>query len=681
MNKQIFNKRSPILFKHFSRKGYALFACLGREVLIGMLSVATLTYAKADGISTRTYLADDSLSHEEVKLDEVVVTGSRAPLTALQSAKIVEVITREDIDRAEATTINDILKLTTGVDVRQRGSFGVQTDISINGGTFDQITILLNGVNISNPQTGHNAADFPVCIDDIERIEVLEGASARVVGSSAFSGAINIVTRCDDSSNIRVAANAGSFGTWDGNASVAIASGAWRNKVSGGYGQSDGGTQNSDFRKRQMFYQGTFSTLGLKLNWQAGAISKDYGASTFYSAKYNNQYEETRRYIASVGAELKPACKADGWLSTLTLTPTVYAHRNYDHYQLIKGMEGASAGENYHRLDVYGASLGMHFKWAAGTTALGADIRKESILSTAYGDYLAEEEYKNIHGSDRQYSRKGERTNTSLFAEHNILLGGFTLSAGLLAYYNSDINADMGVYPGIDISYRPNSNWKLYASWNEALRVPTYTDLYTSNSVQQGDVSLKPEKTSMFKIGAKYRTHGAELLVSGFYSHGKNMIDWVYETEEATKYHALNIGKIDNMGFTAEAILHLSELLPGGPLTRLKAGYAYIYQEHETDHQIYKSLYALEYLRHKFICTLDHKIWSKLSASWSLRWQQRMNGFHPYAKLDCKVMWTADNYRLYVMADNITSHRYYDIGGVKQPGIWIMAGGSIKFNL
>ena len=59
MNKQIFNKRSPILFKHFSRKGYALFACLGREVLIGMLSVATLTYAKADSISIRTYLADD----------------------------------------------------------------------------------------------------------------------------------------------------------------------------------------------------------------------------------------------------------------------------------------------------------------------------------------------------------------------------------------------------------------------------------------------------------------------------------------------------------------------------------------------------------------------------------------------------------------------------------------------
>ena len=213
MNKQIFNKRSPILFKHFSRKGYALFSCIGREVLIGTLSISTLTYAKADGISTRTDFASDSLSREEVKLDEVIVTGSRAPLTQLQSAKIVEVITRDDIHRAQATTINDILKLATGVDVRQRGGFGVQTDISINGGTFDQITILLNGVDISNPQTGHNAADFPVSLQDIERIEVLEGASARVFGSQAFNGAINIVTKQSENTGVRISTEAGSFGT------------------------------------------------------------------------------------------------------------------------------------------------------------------------------------------------------------------------------------------------------------------------------------------------------------------------------------------------------------------------------------------------------------------------------------------------------------------------------------
>ena len=192
MYRQRFNSMQALRFKHFTRRSYALFSCIGREVLICTLSVATLTYAKADGVSTKPVnqtAAADTLGHEEVKLDEVLVTGSRAPLTALQSAKIVSVITRDDIQRAEAASVNDLLKLATGVDVRQRGGFGVQTDISINGGTFDQITILLNGVNISSPQTGHNAADFPVSLSDIERIEVLEGASARVFGSSKGSSA------------------------------------------------------------------------------------------------------------------------------------------------------------------------------------------------------------------------------------------------------------------------------------------------------------------------------------------------------------------------------------------------------------------------------------------------------------------------------------------------------------
>ena len=195
MKQSIFNSQSSLRFKRFSNKGYALFACLGRVVLVGVLTVPTLSHAKAGTLTTHVEAAADTLSRKEMKLDEVVVTGSRAPLTALQSAKIVKVITADDIHRAAVETVNDVLKLATGVDVRQRGGFGVQTDISINGGTFDQITILLNGVNISNPQTGHNATDFPVSLSDIERIEVLEGAAARVFGTSAFSGAINIVTR------------------------------------------------------------------------------------------------------------------------------------------------------------------------------------------------------------------------------------------------------------------------------------------------------------------------------------------------------------------------------------------------------------------------------------------------------------------------------------------------------
>ena len=680
MHRHRFTTNSPALrFKHFTRRGYALFSCIGREVLICTLSVTTLTYAKADGISTKpegTATAADSLSRQEVKLDEVVVTGSRAPLTALQSAKIVSVITRDDIQRAPAESINDILKLATGVDVRQRGGFGVQTDISINGGTFDQITILLNGVNISSPQTGHNAADFPVSLSDIERIEILEGASARVFGSSAFNGAINIVTRHDDSSNVRLSAEGGSFGSFGGDASLNLATGSLNQKISGGYTQSDGGTKNSDFRRRRIYYMGAFASRYADIAWQGGVSSQDFGASTFYSSRFDNQYETTRRFLASVSANVRPF--ADG---RLVVAPSLYWHRDIDHYQLTRNMEGAKNGENFHRMDVYGAALNAHVSWLLGKTAAGIDIRKEHILSTAYGSPLDETEWKDIHGSSRHYDHLGERTNTSLFVEHNVIAGPLTVSAGMLANRNTGLDSKFRLYPGIDISYRPTEKWKVYASWNKALRVPTFTDLYTSNSAQQGDIGLKPEKNSTFKLGTRFRTRGVEAVVSGFYSKGSDIIDWVYESADSKKYHALNIGKLDNMGYSTEVTLHPEEWTGHSIITRIKAGYAFIHQTHDTDRPIYGSLYALEYLRHKATLQVDHRIWRHLSASWTVRWQQRMNHYSPYTKVDCRISWNAPSYSLYLKADNITCHRYYDLGGVLQPGLWIMAGGSLKIGL
>ena len=85
MEKLLFNKRQRFRFKCFSNKGYSLFSCLGKEVIVGVLSIATLSHAKAEGISTQPEAASDSLNHIEVKLDEVEVTGSRAPKTPQQA--------------------------------------------------------------------------------------------------------------------------------------------------------------------------------------------------------------------------------------------------------------------------------------------------------------------------------------------------------------------------------------------------------------------------------------------------------------------------------------------------------------------------------------------------------------------------------------------------------------------
>jgi iron complex outermembrane receptor protein len=252
-----------------------------------------------------------------------------------------------------------------------------------------------------------------------------------------------------------------------------------------------------------------------------------------------------------------------------------------------------------------------------------------------------------------------------------------------MANKNTGLDEDFRFFPGVDISFHPNDHWKVYAGWNKALRVPTYTDLYTSNSAQQGDIHLKPERNSMFKIGSRYRVNGFDVLLSGFYSRGRNMIDWVYETEASTKYQAMNIGKLNNMGYNVEANLNLTTLLGIAAGARepvkVKVGYAYIHQKHETDREIYRSLYALEYLRHKVVAEVSHPIVARLSASWAMRYQQRMNGYHPYTKLDGRLAWTEPHWQLYVKADNITAHRYYDLGSVKQPGLWVMAGAKVSF--
>ena len=237
-------------WKQFSHKSYAVFSSVKKEFTIGVLAIATLTFTSVESVSAQNETPAGLRNYE---LEEIEVTGTRVPLTEAQSAKMVTVLSRADIQAAAVHSINDLLEYAVGVDVRQRGEFGMQTDISIRGGTFDQITILLNGVNISNPQTGHHSADFPVSMNDIERIEVLEGPAARVFGTSAFTGAINVVTRNDKQSHVAAGLMGGDHGLFGANARVNYTKKAFSNQISGSLNRSDGATHNSDFHTERAY--------------------------------------------------------------------------------------------------------------------------------------------------------------------------------------------------------------------------------------------------------------------------------------------------------------------------------------------------------------------------------------------------------------------------------------------
>ena len=701
MQQKLFCERKALRFKHFSRKGYALFAVAGREVLIGTLSVATLSHAKADGISVITEATGDSLQRSELKLEEVVVTGSRAPLTLAESAKIVSVITREDIHRAAAESINDILKLATGVDVRQRGGFGVQTDISVRGGNFDQITILLNGVNISSPHTGHLSADFPVSPEDIERIEVLEGPAARVYGTSAFNGVINIVTSQTLSPlSLRreragvpqslpmqgdleglLSLSAGQYGYAHANASLAKSFGSTHHALSGGYTRTDGATPNSNFTSSRLFYHAT-AEIGANatLSGQLGYSYKPYAANTFYGASSTDQWESNERLMAALNADIK--------LGAVHLAPQLYWNRWFDHYQWHKDNP---AGENFHKVDSRGASLNAWFSSPLGKTSLGLEVRGEGIKSTKLGKPMPESDWEKTGGhdaeADKLYKYKDTRTNLSAFLEHDILLRDLTVSLGLLANMNDGLDTKWRVYPGIDISYRPTDAWKLYASWNMALRMPTFTDLYYSGANIEGNSNLKPEKTTDYQLGAQYRANGFMAEAQLFYSHKTDMIDWVTYSDALTGesdgiFHSVNFG-LDNKGFELNLNLLPQELWSETcPLRKLSAKYSYINEDSEYDVTVISSKYAMDYLRHKVVLSADGRLWKRLSLSLSWRWQDRVGVNNPsYALTDARLSWDAPRWSVYLDATNLFDKKYYDYATIPQPGLWCRIGAKFKFGL
>ena len=687
MQQKLFCERKALRFKHFSHKGYALFAVAGREVLIGTLSVATLSHAKADGISVITEATGDSLQRSELKLEEVVVTGSRAPLTLAESAKIVSVITREDIHRAAAESINDILKLATGVDVRQRGGFGVQTDISVRGGNFDQITILLNGVNISSPHTGHLSADFPVSPEDIERIEVLEGPAARVYGTSAFNGVINIVTVSGQAPSLGRAGggaihlSSGQYGYANGNASLVKSFGSTHHQLSGGYTRTDGATPNSYFTSSRLFYHGS-AQIGnsATLSGQLGYSYKPYAANTFYGASSTDQWESNERLMAALNADIK--------VGNVHLAPQLYWNRWFDHYQWHKDNP---AGENFHKVDSRGASLNAWFSSSIGKTSLGLEVRGESIKSTKLGKPMAESDWEKTGGhdaeADKLYKYKDTRTNISAFLEHDILLRDWTFSLGLLANMNDGLDTRWRVYPGIDISYRPTEAWKLYASWNMALRMPTFTDLYYSGANIEGNSNLKPEKTTDYQLGAQYRAKGFMAEAQLFYSHKTDMIDWVTYSDALTGesdgiFHSVNF-ELDNKGFELNLSLLPQELWSETcPLRKLSAKYSYINEDSEYDVTVISSKYAMDYLRHKVVLSADGRLWKRLNLSLSWRWQDRVGRDNPsYAITDARLSWDAPRWSVYLDATNLFDKKYYDYATIPQPGLWCRIGAKFKFGL
>ncbi|MGE4586182.1 MAG: TonB-dependent receptor plug domain-containing protein [Mangrovibacterium sp.] len=666
-------------FRRWGRQGYSLFRALGHQVRIGVLTSVYLYVAMPGEVHAQTDSTEVGL---RVDLEEIEVSTSRVPVTYSQVARMVSVIGQNQIETAPAATIQELLDNVPGVDIRQRGTHGVQADISVRGGSFDQTLILLNGINLTDPQTGHHNFNLPVSLKSIKRIEVLHGPAARVYGPNAFSGAVNLVTEPEKGAVFELDAGGGQHALRDATALLSLGTDRLKHFVSVNHTASHGYRENTDFDTYSLFYQAIWDTNAGKLDLQLGHGQKAFGANSFYTPEYPAQFEKTRTSFASLRMHTEGA---------IHFVPSLYWRRHHDRFELFRGeAPDWYGGHNYHLTDVFGTGLNSWFSHSLGKTALGAEFRSETIWSNTLGEEM--DQSVDVPGESGQFfTRSHSRTSLSWFAEHTFYLERFTASAGFMVNRISDQNADWHFYPGVDLSYLLSDRLRLSGSLNRSMRMPTFTDLYYDGPTNQGNAGLKPEQSVSLEGGLRYADPFLKSRICVYRRWGKNLIDWVRTSEEAV-WETQNLTRINALGLEFTAELDLWSLT-GKKILLRRLSVNYARTELEKTESAFFSYYALDQLKHKLVIRAEQPLFKNMSASLVCRFQDRHGSYERYEDnaytgqasypsfwlTDIKLIYHTGGFRFWLSGSNLFDQNYVDLGNIEQPGRWISAGINWKF--
>ena len=128
-------------------------------------------------------------------LDEVMIKSGRISLPFSEDNRNMIIIDSTFLENSSAKNLSEILQQVIGLDIRRRGNDGIQSDLYIRGGSFDQTLLLVNGIKVEDSQTGHHQMNLSVPIELIDKIEILKGSGSRIYGMNAFNGAVNIITK------------------------------------------------------------------------------------------------------------------------------------------------------------------------------------------------------------------------------------------------------------------------------------------------------------------------------------------------------------------------------------------------------------------------------------------------------------------------------------------------------
>lgn len=597
-----------------------------------------------------------------IKINEVVIHENRLKTTFTNQNRNVRIIDQAQIQALPAKNVNELLSYVAGVDLRQRGPFGSQADISIDGGTFEQTLVLVNGVKMLDAQTAHHTLNLPIPLEAIERIEIIRGPAARIYGINSLTGAINIITKTPTNSGIQAHTYVGSSFQKDtsnhdvlfNGRGISLGGSYVNDKIGthslyGSHESGNGHRYNTAFRNTKLFMNNQIKTGEISiLNFMAGYVSSDFGANGFYAAPGD---KESREIVQTLTSALSYQIQLN---HRLTLTPR-FSHRfTDDDYRYFR--HDLDRARSRHKGQAFTSEVNATWEGLYGDLGLGVEMRNEKIRSSNIGHH--------------------NRENYGAYAEFKSeYIPNLAINGGAYLNYNSDYGWQ--VFPGLDLGWQMAKSWKLTAHAGTGQRIPSFTDLYLDQRPGNiGNPHIRPEEAWHIDGGIKY--FGPRFMANAhyFYRNIHDFIDWVYMTGDAPPYQPHNFDKNRVHGFSTLGELWLSTESKHQWRTSLQ--YTWLNPSYSVDASTgFQSKYVTEALRQQLVGQLIYNN-TNLSISMAVRYQERIS-YKDYVLADLRAAYKFQQFETYIDIQNIFDQTYIEAAAAPLPGRWLSAGLKYKW--
>ncbi len=616
-------------------------------------------------LTHRGFAQTDSL----YELNPVTVTAGYAPVPASQSGRNVQMIQGEMLARLPVNSIDELLRYMPGVEVQQRGPMGTQSDIVIRGGTFQQVLVILDGVRLNDPITGHFNAYIPLAPAEIERVEVLKGAASAIYGTEAVGGVIQIISKsfaAKQETRGEAAMAKGEFGLLKVNGGGLLQLG--KTAVSGGvaWQKADGQQQ----RGTRGFFDNRLVSVSVmhRFNnkWKAGIRSawdhRDFAAQNFYTAFASDTAKETVK----------------GWLqhahlgfqkNRLEWRNALSVKQSDDHYTFNSGLApNINKSLQVQALSVLHLPLSGKWDLVAGTQFI-----EKKITSNDRGNHRVQD-WGNF-AIFKWMPAEGFRAETALRVDRHSVAGWQFL-------------------PQLSLSYR-QKYFQLRASSGRTLRDADFTERYNNynktglRSGSIGNALLTHEQSWSSEAGIDFFRKNWRLSSTVFYRHHKQLIDYVVTpyAEMPRKENlapggvfalAKNTGEVKSLGWETD----FSWQKIWNQQTRLQSGIGIVWMDTKTpegEPGFYLSAHARLLVNGHILYQ-----WKQLSLSvtalYKLRKAQKGAEFllpvtRDYFLVNAKAGWQIrPAIHVFLQTDNLYDTSYADLLGSQMPRRWTMAG-------